>query len=250
MPLQLHTTSPMEFDIDRVQRYLCERTEWGWRRWSLPTPDAAPQRLLQIGIRTPEPSLRARCAQRWLTRRPATRHYLGNGGSVPATTLLTATGALLAMVWAIGRGLPVSIALPLAILLPLLVDHLPARLDTRAHRYVRVIDTDPEMEYLQRQAAGYTRIIEASQASSLPELDYGVQLGYRVLWAIAALAEHPAPNPDTQCRLLSYESLLHELVRRATDAHSAQRTLGDAIAAPSAQAARLHPGRGVRAGRT
>lgn len=221
MPLQLRTTAPVDFDVDRVRRYLCERAEWGWRRWSLPTPDAAPQRLLQIGIRTPEPSLGARCAHRWLTRRPPTLHYFDNGGSIPAATLLTATGALLAMVWAIGRGLPVSIALPLAILLPLLVDHLPARLDTLAHRYVCVIDTDPELEHLQRQAVRHTRIIEASQASSLPELDYGVQLGHRVLWEIASLTTASEPRPDMACRLLAYESLLDELGRQATDSHTA-----------------------------
>lgn len=232
MALQPHTTLPMPSASDKAQRYLCERTAWGWMHWSLPTPDAAPLRLLQIGIRTPESSARARYAHRWLTRRPPTRLYLDNGGSVTGATLLTAVCALFAMAWALGRGLPVSIALPLAILLPLLVDHLPACLDTRARRYVRIIDADPALEYVQRLAARHTRIVEASEASSLPELGYAVQLGHRVLWAIAPLATALDPSPDSQCRLLSHESLLTELARQAADVQSAQHSLDHAITPP------------------
>lgn len=219
MTLQPHPTP------DPKRPYAGERTPWGWRRWSSPTPDGAPQRLLQIGIRTPEPSLRARCAQRWLTRRPPIRLYLDHGGSVTGVTLLTAVVALLAMPWLMSHGVPVSIALPLVILLPLLVDHLPTHLDSRARRYARVIDADPELQYLQRRVAQHQCIVRAAESSSLPEFDYALQLGHRVLWEIALLATAPDPNPDSECSLLPCESLLTELARQAADAHSAQRAL-------------------------
>ncbi|MEV6758417.1 hypothetical protein [Streptomyces sp. NPDC051214] len=215
-----------------------ERTAWGWLRWSPATDDGAPQRLAQIGIVTPGHSLRARCAQRWLTRRPPLRLYLDHGGSVTAATLLTAVGALLGMSWAIDDGLAVAIGLPLAILLPLLVDHLPARLDVRARAYVCIIDAGPGLEYLQRLTAQHARITRA--AASHPccaELAYAAQLGHRVLWSIATIITAPDRSPDTTCRWLALESLLDHLARQAGDA---DRAHGD-LAAPSGSATASTP---------
>jgi hypothetical protein len=214
-----------------------ERTPWGWLRWSPATPDAAPQRLLQIGIVTPEPSLRARCAQRWLTRRPPIRLYLDHGGSVTASTLLTAIGALTGMSWAIEHGLPASVGLPLAILLPLLVDHLPARLDARARACVRIIDAGPQLNYLQQLTAQHIAITRAAASHSCRELDYAAQLGHRVLWSIATIITAPDRSPDTTCRWLALESLMDHLARQADNVEPARGVLNAPNAAATANSA-------------
>lgn len=225
MTLQLHPTSTTHLPPGIGRLPADERTPWGWLRWSSPTPDAAPVHLLQIAIRTPEPSLRAQCAHRWLTRRPPIRLYLDHGGSVTAAALLTAVCALIGMSWAIDHGLPVSVALPLAILLPLLVDHLPARLDTRARTYVRIVDTAPGLEYLQKLTAQHIRLVRAYTANPGTELDYAVQIGHRVLWAIATITTASDCGPDTTCRLLTLESLMDHLTRQIDDVDRARGAL-------------------------
>ncbi|MEV2256501.1 hypothetical protein AB0I94_39195 [Streptomyces sp. NPDC050147] len=227
-----HPASTTHLPPGRRRLPASERTAWGWLRWSPAAPDGAPQHLLQIGIRAPGRSLRARCAQRWLTRRPPLRLYLDHGGSVTGATLLTAAGALLAMSWAIDAGLPVAVGLPLAILLPLLVDHLPAHLDARARAYVRIIDAGPGLGYLQRLTAQHAGITRAAASHPCPELAYAAQLGHRVLWSIATIITAPDRSPDTTCRWLALESLLDHLARQADDA---DRAMG-ALAAPSGSA--------------
>ncbi|GGV63362.1 hypothetical protein GCM10010277_69480 [Streptomyces longisporoflavus] len=201
-----------------------EPTSWGWLRWSPPTPDGAPRQLLQIAILAPELSLRARCVRRWLTRRPPVRLYLDHGGSVTALTLISALGALPAMSWAIGHGLPLPVGALLAIVLPLLVDHLPARLDTWAGRYARVVESASGLEYLQRLIARHAAIVRAASSRPGPEPDCAVHLGHRTLWEIAVIITAPGRNPDTTCRWLALESLLDHLARQA-DGSEHQRAL-------------------------
>ncbi|MFD5708722.1 hypothetical protein ACFWGV_21645, partial [Bacillus subtilis] len=190
------------------------------------------------GIVRPGRSVRARCAQRWLTRRPPLRLFLDHGGSVTGATLVTAVGALLGMSWAIDAGLPVAVGLPLAILLPLLVDRLPGRLDVRARAYVCVIDGGPGLEYLQRLTAQLAGIARAAASHPCPELAYAAQLGHRVLWSIATIITAPDRSPDITCRWLALESLLDHLARQADDADRA-------LAAPSESAtAHTSPGPG------
>ncbi|MWA07669.1 hypothetical protein [Streptomyces sp. BA2] len=222
----------------------CERTPWGWLRFSPAAPDGAPQHLLQIGIRTPDPSLRARCAQRWLTRRPPLRLYFDHGGSVTALTLMTALVALLGMSWAIDHGLPAVIGLPLAILLPLLVDHLPARLDTRARAYARIIDTGPGLDYLQRLTAQHARLVRAHSSRPGPELGCAAELGHRTLWEIAVIITAPDRSPDITCRWLALESLMDHLAREADDIKHQRALDGPAAAdddSPPAYRAPGHP---------
>ncbi|MEU6680880.1 hypothetical protein [Streptomyces sp. NPDC046925] len=194
-----------------------ERTPWGWQRWSPATPDGAAPQLLQIGICAPEASLRARCARRWLTRRPPLRLCLDHGGSVTALTLATAVGALLGMSWATAHGLHVGIGLLPAILLPLLVDHLPARLDTRAGAYACIVDSASGLAYLQRLTAQHATVVRAARAHPGPELDCALQLGHRTLWEIAVIITAPDRNPDTTCRWLALEALMDHLARQADD---------------------------------
>lgn len=197
----------------------CERTPWGWLCFSPATPQGASPHLLQIGVRTPDPSLRARCAQRWLTRRPPLRLYFDHGGSITALTLITAVAALLGMSWAIDHGLAVGVGWLLALGLPLLVDQLPARLDARARPYVRVIDAGPGLEYLQWLTAQHGRLLQAYSAQPGPELRYAAQLGHRVLWSIATIITAPDRSPETTCRWLALESLMDQLARRADVDH-------------------------------
>ncbi|MFH8492182.1 hypothetical protein [Streptomyces longisporoflavus] len=218
-----------------------EPTSWGWLRWSPPTPDGAPRQLLQIAVLAPEPSLRARCARRWLTRRPPIRLYLDHGGSVTALTLITALGALLAMSWAIGHGLPLSVGVLLAIVLPLLVDLLPARLDAWAGRYVRTVESASGLEYLQRLTARQAAIVRAARSRPGPGPDGAVRLGHRALWEIAVIITAPGRNPDTTCRWLALESLLDHLARQADDSEH-QRALDRPPAGDDAPAAYRAPG--------
>ncbi|MEV0521809.1 hypothetical protein AB0I66_00130 [Streptomyces sp. NPDC050439] len=119
------------------------------------------------------------------------------------------------MAWAIRHGLPVPIGLPLAILLPLLVDQVPARLDARARGYACIIDTPPALEYLQKLTAQHACIVRAAAAHPCAELDYAAQLGHRALWSIATIITAPDRTPDTTCRWLALESLLAHLACQA-----------------------------------
>ncbi|MGW7067066.1 hypothetical protein ACWGII_18595 [Streptomyces sp. NPDC054855] len=208
----------------------CERTPWGWLRFSPATREGAPQHLLQIAICSPEPSLRARCAQRWLTRRPPLRLYFDHGGSLTALTLITAFAALLAMSWAIAQGLAVVLALLLALGLPLLVDQLPARLDARARAHVRVIDAGPGLHYLQELTARHARLVRAHHSRPGPELGYAAQLSHRTLWEIAVIITAPDRSPDITCRWLALESLLDHLARQADDIEHQRALDGPATA--------------------
>ncbi|GGV72095.1 hypothetical protein GCM10010277_84560 [Streptomyces longisporoflavus] len=209
-----------------------EPTSWGWLRWSPSAPDGAPRQLLEIGIVAPGCSLRARCARRWLTRRPPIRLHLDHGGSVTALTLITGLGALLAMSWAVGHGLPLPAGALAAILLPLLADHLPVRLDAWAGRYVRTVESANGLAYLQRLIARHAVIVRAARSRPGPGPDNAVRLGHRSLWEIAVIITAPDRDPDTTCRWLALESLLDHLARQADDSEH-QRPRG-ALEGPAA----------------
>ncbi|GGV52518.1 hypothetical protein [Streptomyces spectabilis] len=220
-----------------VQEHLDEHTAWGWMRWALPDDPwfaDGDLPLRQIGIRPPDPTLRDRCAYRWLTRRAPARIELDHGGSVTATTLTAALAALVGLVAALKHGIPAGIALPLTILLPLLADHLPARLDARARRYVRTIDQPAAVARLRPLIAWHIQINQTARHHPTAEQRHAARLSHRALWQLAALLTHPAaPPPPADGQLAVEAQHLADLAHRCAEAAAAHHQLEHAIAQPT-----------------
>ncbi|GHC88413.1 hypothetical protein [Streptomyces flavofungini] len=216
----------------RTQIHTDERTVWGWLRWALPSDsrsgeDTCP--LLEIGIRPPEPSLRDRCAHRWLTRRPAARVALDRGGTV---TLAIALVSLIGLVLALGRDAPGAVAIPLTLLLPLLVDHLPARLDARARRRVRTVTDPASVTYLRPLVAWHAQIDHTARHHPTPEQLDAARLSHRALWDLAGLLSQPTSPPHDHRDLLIRAHLLADLAYQSVEHATAHHQLEDAITCP------------------
>jgi hypothetical protein len=189
-----------------------ERTRWGWLAWTVPADGSTPEIPHQIGVLTPGATRRQRLALRWLTRRPA--RHLGLTASVPgsmryAAIVLAVIGCAAAL-HAIGHGVPAGIAWPLALLAPLLAEHLPDQLDTRARHHVRSVQGDGACRYLQRLAALHTSLLQAAAGSNRYELRRSAELGHNLLWDAAGLLQ----TQDTRsvaAQLLDRERLMVQL---------------------------------------
>jgi len=189
-----------------------ERTEWGWLAWTVPADGSLPELPYRIGILPPAATWRDRLAARWLTRRPARR--IGLAASIPGS--LRYTAALLALVGcaaalhAIGHGVPAGIALPLALLPPLLAEHLPDRLDVRAQQHVRILQGPSAAPYVQRLAAAHTYVLQAAAGRDRYELRRAAEIGQHVLWDAAGLLQ----TQDTRAasiQLIDRERLMLQL---------------------------------------
>jgi hypothetical protein len=111
-----------------------ERTRWGWLVWTVPGDGYQSELPHQIGVLTPSATRTQRLALRRLTRRPARRIGLPPGipGSLRLAAVAVALFSLVAGLFAMADGIPADVALPAILLAPLLTEHLPATLDTRA----------------------------------------------------------------------------------------------------------------------
>ncbi|MGP4049349.1 hypothetical protein [Streptomyces sp. 2A115] len=188
-----------------------ERTRWGWLAWTVPADGSLPEQPHHIGVLPPATTRRDRLAARWLTRRPARR--IGLHAAIPGS--LRYAAAVLALVGCaaalhtVGHGAPAGIALPLALLAPLLAEHLPDRLDTRARRHVRILHDRPAVRYLQRLAAPHTYLVRAAGGDRY-ELRRSAEIGQHLLWDAAALLQ----TQDTRAasaQLIACERLMVQL---------------------------------------
>ncbi|MGW2890625.1 hypothetical protein ACWDDN_36030 [Streptomyces griseoruber] len=220
-----------------------ERTGWGWLAWTVPADGSMPERPHQIGVLPPSATWTDRLAARWLARRPAGRMALHatSPGSLRYFAVVVAVIGCFAAFDAIARGVPLGIAVPVALLSPLLADHLPDRLDMRARRRVRVAHGAAAAGYLQRLAVLHTGLLRAAASSDRYELRRSAEIGQQLLWDAAGLLQtHDTRSASPQ--LIACERLMLQLAdqvaqiieRTATEdgtadadqAHAPRRPLG------------------------
>ncbi|MFI9605054.1 hypothetical protein ACIHCX_35445 [Streptomyces sp. NPDC052043] len=158
---------------------------------------------------TPIATRSQRLSLRWLARRPAHRIRLGPVTVRPATTVVTAL-ILAAATLALMHGVPLSIVLPAAALAPLLVEHLPDRLDTRAGENARIVEVEAACRYLQRLAALHAGLVQAAAASDLYEVRRAVEIGHHQLFDTADLLQrHDSRSASSE--LIARERLMLRL---------------------------------------
>ncbi|MEV4040398.1 hypothetical protein [Streptomyces umbrinus] len=189
-----------------------ERTGWGWLAWTVPGDGSAPELPYRVGVLPPDATCTDRLAVRWLTRRPARR--IGLAASVPgslryAAVVLAVIGCAAAL-HAVGAGVPGGIAWPLALLAPLLAEHLPDRLDARARERVRSVEGDAACRYLQRLASLHTCLVEASAGSDRYELRRSAEVGRHLLWDAAGLLQIQDTR-SASAQLIDRERLMVQL---------------------------------------
>jgi hypothetical protein len=92
-----------------------------------------------------------------------------------------------------GRGLPrpvpFSIVVPAAALAPLLTEHVPDRLDSRAGENARILEAEAAWRYLQRLAALHADLVQAAVSSDRYEVRRAVEVGHHQLFDTADLLE-------------------------------------------------------------
>ena len=189
-----------------------ERTGWGWLAWTVPADGSMPERPHQIGVLPPSATWADRLAARWLARHPAGRMALHatSRGSLRYSAVGVAIIGCFAAVGAIARGVPLDIAVPVALLAPLLADHLPDRLDMCARRRVRIAQGAAATGYLQRLAVLHTGLLRAAAGSDRHELRRSAEIGQQLLWDAAGLLQ----TQDTRTvspQLIAGERLMLQL---------------------------------------
>ncbi|MFJ1974113.1 hypothetical protein ACIO93_36400 [Streptomyces sp. NPDC087903] len=189
-----------------------ERTRWGWLAWTVPADGSLPELPHNIGVLPPDATRTDRLAVRWLTRRPARR--IGLPASIPSSLRYSlAVLALLgcaAALHTIGHGVLAGIAWPVALLAPLLAEHLPYRLDARARRHVRSVEGDSACRYLQRFAALHTYLVRSAAGSNRNELRWAAEIGHHLLWDAARLL-HTQDTRSASAQLIDRERLMVQL---------------------------------------
>ncbi|MFF4836964.1 hypothetical protein [Streptomyces sp. NPDC001315] len=186
-----------------------ERTGWGWIDWTVPADGSLPEQPHRVAVFTPIATRSQRLALRWLARRPAHRIRLGKVTVRPATAVVTAL-TLVSAALALMQGVPFSIVLPAAALAPLLVEHLPDRLDTRAGENARIIEDEAACRYLQRLAALHTGLVQAAAGSDHYEVRRAVEIGHHQLFATADLLQrHDTRSASSE--LIARERLMLQL---------------------------------------
>ncbi|MFH9967677.1 hypothetical protein ACH4PR_41000 [Streptomyces mirabilis] len=167
-----------------------ERTPWGSLAWTVPGDGSPPESPHRIAVLTPGATRTQRLALRWLTRRPAQRIAPDRiPGSLRFSTAAVALVSLVAGLFAMSHAVPVDVALPTMLLAPLLAEHLPDRLDSRAREHVHIVEGDDACRYLQRLAALHTSLAQAAAGSDRYELRRSAEIGHNLLWDAASLLQ-------------------------------------------------------------
>ncbi|MFE6554294.1 hypothetical protein ACFVHS_38790 [Streptomyces sp. NPDC057746] len=170
--------------------FVHERTPWGWLAWTVPGDGSTPEIPHRIAVLTPGASRAQRLALRWLTRRPAQRIAPDRiPGSLRFSTAAVALVSLVAGLFAVSHAVPVDVALPAMLLAPLLAEHLPDGLDSRARKLVHIVEGDDACRYLQRLAALHTSLVQAAAGSDRYELRRSAEIGHNLLWDAASLLQ-------------------------------------------------------------
>ncbi|MFF1810736.1 hypothetical protein ACFVXW_16670 [Streptomyces sp. NPDC058251] len=187
-----------------------ERAGWGWIDWTVPADGSLPEQPHRIAVFTPIATRPQRLGLRWLARRPAHRIRLGPVTVRPATAVVTAL-TLVAATLALMHGVCFSIVLPAAALAPLLVEHLPDRLDARAGGHVRIVEAEAACRYLQRLAALHAGLVQAAAVGSdRYEVRRAVEVGHHQLFDTADLLQrHDTRSASSE--LIARERLMLQL---------------------------------------
>ncbi|MDQ0956078.1 hypothetical protein QFZ24_010087 [Streptomyces phaeochromogenes] len=189
-----------------------ERTRWGWLAWTVSADGSPPELPHHIGVLSPDATCTDRLAAYWLTRRPARR--IGLAASVPgslryAAAVLAVIGCAAAL-HAVGAGVPAGIAWPLALLAPLLAEHLPDRLDAWARDRLRSVEGDAACRYLHRLACLHTCLVQAAAGSDRYELRRSAEVGQHLLWDAAGLLQ-TQDTRSASAQLIDCERLMVQL---------------------------------------
>lgn len=156
----------------------------------MPGDGSPPEIPHRIAVLTPAATRTQRIALRWLARRPAQRIApVRIPGSLRFSTAAVALVSLVAGLFAVSHAVPVDVALPAMLLAPLLAEHLPDRLDSRARKHVHVVEGDDACRYLQRLAALHTSLVQAAAGSDRYELRRSAEIGHNLLWDAASLLQ-------------------------------------------------------------
>ncbi|WP_435260389.1 hypothetical protein [Streptomyces sp. 1222.5] len=201
-----------------------ERTLWGWLAWTVPGDGSPPEIPHQIGVLTPAATRTQRLALRWLTRRPAQRIALDTvPGSLRLAAAAVALVSLVAGLFALRHGIPLDVALPAMLLAPLLAEHLPNRLDSRAREHVRMVEGDVACRYLQRLAVLHTSLVQAAARSDRYELRRSAEVGQDLLWDAAGLLQ-TRDSRSASADLIARERLMLQLAHQVAHLlkHSAE----------------------------
>ncbi|MFC8660757.1 hypothetical protein [Streptomyces sp. NPDC057199] len=202
-----------------------ERTGWGWLAWTVPADGSPPELPHRIGVLPPDATCTDRLAARWLTRRPARR--IGLAASIPgslryAAAVLAVIGCAAAL-HAVGASVPPGIAWPLALLAPLLVEHLPDRFDARAVEHVRSVEGDSACRYLRRLASLHTCLVQAAAGSDRYELRRSAEVGRHLLWDAAGLLQRQDTR-SASAQLIDRERLMVQLAGQVAQTQEHTRT--------------------------
>jgi hypothetical protein len=141
-----------------------ERTGWGWLAWTVPGDGTLPERPRRIGVLAPGARRTQRLATRWLTGRPALRIAWTRTSCVSVRFSAAAVGVigLFAALFALYRGVCARTVLPAMLLVPLLGEHLPDRIDEWAGERLRCVEDAAVCQYLQCLAALHTYLVQAA----------------------------------------------------------------------------------------
>jgi hypothetical protein len=122
-----------------------------------------------------------------------------------------------------------------ALLAPLLADHLPDRLDMRARRRVRVIQGEAATEYLQRLAVLHTGLLRDAACTNRYEVRRSAEVGQQLLWDAAGLLQTRdtrAASADLIAREQLMLQLAHQVAQILTPAASDDIPGGNHATAP------------------
>ncbi|MET7456274.1 hypothetical protein ABZT03_31230 [Streptomyces sp. NPDC005574] len=165
-----------------------ERTAWGWIDWSIPADGSLPQQPSRMAVFTPYATRSQRLALHWLARRPTHRYRIAAVTVRPTTAVITAL-TLVAATLAYLHGIPLSIVVPAAALVPLVVEDLPAHFDARARAHARIVEAEAACRYLQRLAAVHADLVQAATVSDAWEGRRAVEVGHSLLFDAADLLQ-------------------------------------------------------------
>jgi hypothetical protein len=204
-----------------------ERAGWGWIDWTVPADGSLPEQPHRMAVFTPIATRSQRISLRWLARRPAHRVRLGKVTVRPATAVVTALTLVVAAL-ALMHGVPFGIVVPAAALAPLLVEHLPDRLDARAGENARIVEDEAACRYLQRLTALHAGLVRAAVSSDRYEVRRAVEIGHHQLFDAADLLQrHDTRSASSE--LIARERLMLQLAVQTRQIVTP--TQGDAAAA-------------------
>ncbi|MEU8735023.1 hypothetical protein AB0C68_37350 [Streptomyces tendae] len=192
-----------------------ERTGWGWVDWTVPADGSLPQHPDRIAVFSPLATRAQRLGLRWLARRPAYRIRLGPLVLRPGTAAVTVL-ALVAATLASLHGIPLTITVPAAALVPLLMEHMPDVLDARAGESVRILEAGPACRYLHRLAALHATLTDAAARSDQSQVRRALQIGHHQLFDTADLLQR-RDTRSVSGVLITRERLMLQLVAQTAE---------------------------------